>query len=89
MPERDADVLEILIGQMAQYPDINFVLGKTLRHTYAKMMYKAHDIMVDAFADDLATLGLDLMVAEAGWARNAPNPLLLVGSADMLSQRDV
>jgi FdhE protein len=58
-------------------------------HTYAKMMYQAHDIMVDAFADDLATLGLDLMVAEAGWARHAPNPLLLVGSGAMVSQRDV
>ena len=31
MPKQDADVLEILIGQMAQYRDINFVLGKALR----------------------------------------------------------
>jgi hypothetical protein len=30
MPERNANVLEVLIGQMAQYGDINFVLGKTL-----------------------------------------------------------
>ena len=35
---------------------------------------------VDPFADDLATLGLDLIVAEAGWARHGPNPLLLVAS---------
>ena len=35
---------------------------------------------VDPFADDLATLGLDLIVAEAGWARDGPNPLLLVAS---------
>jgi Protein involved in formate dehydrogenase formation len=35
---------------------------------------------VDPFADDLATLGLDLIVAKAGWARHAPNPLLLVAS---------
>ena len=28
---------------------------------------------------DLATLGLDVLVAEAGWSRHAPNPLLLVG----------
>ena len=48
-------------------------------HTYAKMLYQARDMEVDPFADDLATLGLDLLVAEAGWARHAPNPLLLVG----------
>ncbi len=48
-------------------------------HTYAKMLYQAKDMRVDPFADDLATLGLDVMVAEAGWARHAPNPLLLVG----------
>jgi FdhE protein len=49
-------------------------------HSYAKMLYQARDMNVDPFADDLATLGLDLMVAEAGWARHAPNPLLLIGS---------
>ena len=48
-------------------------------HTYAKMLYQAKDMQIDPFADDLATLGLDVMVAEAGWARHAPNPLLLVG----------
>ena len=48
-------------------------------HTYAKMLYQAQDMKVDPFADDLATLGLDLLVAEAGWARHAPNPLLLIG----------
>jgi FdhE protein len=47
--------------------------------TYAKMLYQAHDTKVDPFADDLATLGLDVLVAEAGWSRHAPNPLLLVG----------
>jgi FdhE protein len=46
-------------------------------HTYAKMLYQAKDMRVDPYADDLATLGLDLMLAEAGWARHAPNPLLL------------
>jgi FdhE protein len=48
-------------------------------HTYAKMLYQARDMQVDPFADDLATLGLDVLVAEAGWSRHAPNPLLLVG----------
>ncbi len=48
-------------------------------HSYAKMLYQKHDMDVDPFADDLGSLGLDLMVAEAGWSRHAPNPLLLVG----------
>lgn len=48
-------------------------------HTYAKMLYQAEDMKLDPFADDLATLGLDMLVAEAGWLRHAPNPLLLIG----------
>lgn len=47
--------------------------------TYSKVLYQAKDMQVDAFADDLATLGLDVLVSEAGWARHAPNPLVLVG----------
>jgi FdhE protein len=48
-------------------------------HTYAKMVYLAQDVKADPFADDLASLGLDVLVAAAGWSRHAPNPLLLVG----------
>jgi FdhE protein len=47
--------------------------------TYTKVLYQAHDLEVDPFADDLATLDLDILVAEAGWFRHAPNPLLLIG----------
>lgn len=47
--------------------------------TYAKMLYQGKDTAVDPFADDLASLGLDILVSEAGWARHAPNPLLLAG----------
>jgi FdhE protein len=47
--------------------------------TYSKMAYQAKDMQADPYADDLATIGLDVMVGEAGWARHAPNPLLLVG----------
>jgi len=47
--------------------------------TYAKMLYQAKDMQADPYADDLATLALDVMAAEAGWARHAPNALLLVG----------
>jgi FdhE protein len=47
--------------------------------TYSKMAYQTKDMQADPYADDLATLGLDVMIGEAGWARHAPNPLLLVG----------
>jgi FdhE protein len=47
-------------------------------HGYAKMFYQAKDTAVEPFADDLASLGLDLMVSEAGWSRLAPNPFVLV-----------
>lgn len=47
-------------------------------HSYAKMLYEAQDRDIDPFADDLASLGLDVVVAEAGWSRHAPNPLLLM-----------
>jgi FdhE protein len=47
--------------------------------TYAKMIYQAQDMKADPVADDLASLGLDVLVAEAGWSRHAPNPLLLIG----------
>jgi FdhE protein len=47
--------------------------------TYAKLLYEAQDTQVDPFADDLASLALDVLVGEAGWSRHAPNPLLLIG----------
>lgn len=48
-------------------------------HTYSKLLYQVKDMRMDPVADDLASLGLDLLVAEAGFARHAPNPFLLVG----------
>jgi FdhE protein len=44
--------------------------------TYTKILYKEKDPDGEAFADDLATLGLDVLVGEAGWARATPNPFL-------------
>ena len=41
-------------------------------HTYAKMLYRGETLEVDPFADDLATLGLDVLVAEAGWLATRP-----------------
>ena len=48
-------------------------------HAYAKLLYQIRDMQADPYADDLASLGLDMLMAEAGFARHAPNPLLLVG----------
>lgn len=52
-------------------------------HTYSKLLYQLHDTQVDPHADDLASLGLDILVTEAGYARHAPNPLLLVGEDEV------
>ncbi|HQT77380.1 MAG TPA: formate dehydrogenase accessory protein FdhE [Rhodopila sp.] len=46
-------------------------------HGYAKMFYQAKDMAIEPLADDLGSLGLDLMISDAGWSRLAPNPLLL------------
>jgi FdhE protein len=47
--------------------------------TYTKIIYTEKDPHAEVFADDLATLGLDIMVDEAGWRRATPNPFLLPG----------
>lgn len=47
--------------------------------TYTKIIYIEKDPNAEVFADDLATLGLDIMVDEAGWQRATPNPFLLPG----------
>jgi FdhE protein len=44
--------------------------------SYSKLLYASKDAGVEAFADDLASFGLDVMVSEAGWKRHAPNPFL-------------
>jgi FdhE protein len=61
--------------------DNGAVKAETCRNcrTYAKLLYEAKDTQVDPFADDLASLALDVLVGEAGWSRHAPNPLLLMG----------
>jgi FdhE protein len=47
--------------------------------TYAKMIYQKQDMQADPYADDLASLALDILVAQAGWARHTANLLLLTG----------
>jgi FdhE protein len=48
-------------------------------HGYAKMLYQAKDMAVEPMADDLASLGLDMLVGEAGYQRHAANPLVIGG----------
>jgi FdhE protein len=45
-------------------------------HTYRKILYRERDASVDPVADDLATVTLDLLMAEAGYHRGSGNPLL-------------
>lgn len=47
---------------------------------YLKHCYLEHDSHADAQADDLASLDLDLRLAEEGYLRRAPNLLLAPGS---------
>ncbi|HKU94245.1 MAG TPA: formate dehydrogenase accessory protein FdhE [Vineibacter sp.] len=45
--------------------------------TYTKILYVEEDAGVDPVADDLASLTLDILVSEAGWARACPSFYLL------------
>jgi FdhE protein len=45
-------------------------------HAYRKILYRERDPAVDPVADDLATVALDLLMAEAGYHRGSGNPLL-------------
>ena len=44
--------------------------------TYRKIFNQEHDYHVEPLADDLASMLLDVLVAEAGYARASGNPLL-------------
>jgi FdhE protein len=44
--------------------------------TYRKIMYQEEDTSVEPVADDLASLGLDLLLGEAGYHRASSHPLL-------------
>lgn len=44
--------------------------------SYSKILYAAKEPYAEAFADDLASFGLDILVSETGWTRHAPNPFL-------------
>lgn len=55
--------------------------------TYAKMLYRTRSAEIDPFADDLATVDLDVAASGAGSSRHAPNPPLLIGSGDERCRR--
>jgi FdhE protein len=46
-------------------------------HAYVKILYQVNDHLLDPLADDVATLGLDMLMAEDGWKRGGHNPFLL------------
>ncbi|WP_367026237.1 formate dehydrogenase accessory protein FdhE [Methylococcus sp. ANG] len=47
--------------------------------TYVKIMDRDKDAAIDPFADDIASLALDLLMAEEGYRRLGINPLLVPG----------
>jgi FdhE protein len=49
--------------------------------TYLKIFYQEFDGSAEPMADDLATLALDLLVDERGYARSGPNLLLHPGTS--------
>jgi FdhE protein len=44
---------------------------------YVKILYQVNDHLLEPLADDVATLGLDMLLAEEGWKRGGHNPFLL------------
>jgi FdhE protein len=50
-----------------------------LCHGYLKLFYETNDMALEPLADDMATLGLDILVSEAGFTRFAPSPLVIGG----------
>ena len=44
---------------------------------YIKIVYQVNDPVLEPMADDVATLGLDMLLVEAGWKRGGQNPFLL------------
>lgn len=45
--------------------------------TYVKVVYQVKDPSLEPFADDVGTLGLDMLLAQDGWKRGGQNPFLL------------
>jgi len=45
--------------------------------SYVKILYQVKDPALDPVADDVATLGLDMLLMQDGWKRGGHNPFLL------------
>lgn len=45
-------------------------------NSYRKIFHQSKQLMVDAVADDLASLALDVLMGDAGYSRASDNPLL-------------
>jgi len=45
--------------------------------SYVKILYQVKDPVLEPVADDVATLGLDMLLAAEGWKRGGHNPFLL------------
>ncbi len=50
-------------------------------HGYIKTFFQGRDTGIDPLADDLASLALDVLVGEQGFARGGPNLLLIEGES--------
>ena len=42
-----------------------------------KILYQVQDPALEPLADDVATLGLDMLMVEDGWKRGGQNPFLM------------
>lgn len=45
--------------------------------SYVKIVYQMQDAALEPLCDDVATVGLDMLLAEEGWKRGGQNPFLL------------
>jgi FdhE protein len=46
-------------------------------HGYVKILHQHKNPQLEPVADDIATLGLDILLRESGYRRGAVNPFLL------------
>lgn len=46
-------------------------------HGYVKILYQVKDPALEPLADDVASLGLDMLLREEGWERGGQNPFLI------------
>lgn len=44
---------------------------------YVKIVYQVNDVALEPLSDDVASVGLDMLLAEEGWKRGSQNPFLL------------